>query len=171
MKSPHPSFRLPRKSGFTLIELLTVIAVIAILAALTLAIAGYVRDQAARSLAKSQIAMISSALEAYHADNGTFPKQLNGADRLSTKVLLEALSPITPGQKVYDIPLKMMDSFKPELNPAAIRASATYLVDPYGNPYHYQFDGAPNRSGKIFFDLWSQGKSNSNDQNLWIKNW
>jgi len=171
MKSPRPSFRLPRKPGFTLIELLTVIAVIAILASLILVIAGYVQDQAARSLARTQIATISNALEAYHADNGTFPKQMNGADRLSTKVLLEALSPITPSQKVYDIPLKMMDSFKSELSPSAIRASATYLVDPYGNPYHYQFDGSPNRSGKIFFDLWSQGKSNSSDQNVWIKNW
>jgi len=45
------------------------------------------------------------------------------------------------------------------------------LIDPFGNPYHYEFPGDENRSGTNFFDLWSQGRKNSDNEETWIKNW
>lgn len=71
------SSRLRRQKGrlasFTLVELLTVIAIIAILAGLTLAAASKVMNSANRNRATVEIAAMSSALEAYKNDNGVYP--------------------------------------------------------------------------------------------------
>jgi len=75
MSSPSFVRSSRRLRGFTLIELLTVMAVIAILAALILSIAGYANKKAATARAASEISGLSSACEAYKADNGIYPHQ------------------------------------------------------------------------------------------------
>lgn len=65
--------RLRRRAGFTLIELLTVIAVIAILAAILIPVSGVVRRSAAESKTKSQFAQYSTAYLAFKADYGFLP--------------------------------------------------------------------------------------------------
>lgn len=62
-----------RLASFTLIELLTVMAIIAILAALTLGAASGVMNKAARSRAAGEIQGMSTALESYKTDNGAYP--------------------------------------------------------------------------------------------------
>lgn len=57
------------KRGFSLIELLTVIAVIAILAAILIPVAGRVRDQARASACVSNLRQIGTAVYLYAADH------------------------------------------------------------------------------------------------------
>lgn len=66
------------KKGFTLIELLTVIAIIAILAAIIFPVAGTVREQARRSACISNLKQIFTSLELYKLDAGAYPPALFG---------------------------------------------------------------------------------------------
>lgn len=63
----------PRRA-FTLVELLTVMTIIAILAALTLKVSGYVQNKAASSRAEGEIKAMEAACESYKADNGIYPR-------------------------------------------------------------------------------------------------
>lgn len=66
---------LRRHRGFTLIELLTIVSVIAILAAIAVPnfLEAQVRSKISR--ARSDMAMISAALESYRLDHGFYPRQ------------------------------------------------------------------------------------------------
>ena len=59
--------------GFTLIELLTVMAIIVVLAGLTMGLSSYANRKALESRAKAEIRAMELALEAYKADNGGYP--------------------------------------------------------------------------------------------------
>jgi prepilin-type N-terminal cleavage/methylation domain-containing protein len=157
--------------GFTLIEVIVVIAIIGILAVLVAKIADYVIDTGHRKVASSQIETLTSLLEVYRLEQGAYPEQSNGDVGTSTAAVINALMPTTPNSKIYAIPVRMLDSYRAGLDETTIRANARYLVDPFGNPYHYQYTGAVARSGKTGFDLWSQGRGNSTNENLWVKNW
>ena len=61
------------KSGFTLIELLVVIAIIAILAAIAIPQYAKYRQSANNAVAKSDLANLRTAVEAYYADNSVYP--------------------------------------------------------------------------------------------------
>lgn len=65
-----------KKTGFTLIELIIVIAVIAILATIALFSFNRVQRQARDARRKADMKSIQTALEAYNADNGTYPTSL-----------------------------------------------------------------------------------------------
>jgi general secretion pathway protein G len=67
---------LRRLGGFTLIELLTVMAVIAVLAALILSVSGYATKKGALARADTEIKAISLACESFKTDNGAYPHQL-----------------------------------------------------------------------------------------------
>lgn len=60
--------------GFTLIELLTVIAIIAILAAITFGVVKGVNERAAIGQAKTELAILAQALEAYKKQYGDYPR-------------------------------------------------------------------------------------------------
>src|SRR5207249_9299045 len=80
-----PAFRLPPPaSGFTLIELLVTIAIIATLAAIIApALFGNV-GEARKNAVRSQIQILSLALDAYRLDNDLFPTTEQGLDALRT---------------------------------------------------------------------------------------
>jgi len=169
------------KGAFTLIELLVVIAIIAVLASLILGISGYVQEKAGNSRAEVEIKALENAIEAYKLDNGAYPQQANGSTDDSTKVLVQELAakPIkdTPPRKPYmEIPPKMLSTYRastPKSTDELLSADA-YLIDPFGNPYHYQSPGDNSRNGTNFFDLWSYGKNTQKNQGnpaAWIKNW
>lgn len=67
-----------RQTGFTLIELLTVIAIIAILAAVIFPVAMRAKDSAYRSSDISHMNELRSALQLYRADQGAFPPAILG---------------------------------------------------------------------------------------------
>lgn len=66
------------KRGFTMVELLTVIAIIAILAAIIFPVAATVRERARRGLCTSNLYQIYTALEQYKLDEGAYPPALFG---------------------------------------------------------------------------------------------
>jgi prepilin-type N-terminal cleavage/methylation domain-containing protein len=185
--------------AFTLIELLTVIAIIAVLAALILGVSGFVQEKAGNSRATTEIQALSLALESYKQDNGTYPKGIPTSDLTgdrSTKILMDALDPVggspndynSTGKIYFEIPPKMLDGYSSKKSADENRRNADFLVDPFGNSYHYYFDPDAaaagtatdnpvthsQNNGPQFFDLWSYGKNPQKNQNnpaSWIKNW
>jgi len=151
--------------GFTLIEMLTVMAVIAILASLVIAVAGYAQSTAAKERAKGEIAALSTACENYKADNGGYPRAKK-TDELDPR---KFGNPATgdSGKKYQDASLRLYvalsgDSkpdedhpdgrpepeqkayyeFKPEVldfkkAPDGKIKEINYLKDPWGNSYGY----------------------------------
>jgi prepilin-type N-terminal cleavage/methylation domain-containing protein len=174
-----------RLNSFTLIELLTVIAIIAILAGLTLAAMNAVQKTALRNRARDEIAGIGNALESYKIDNGAYPQvsfllgppggaypYLDGQGGLyqqSSQVLYQALAskqyytdatfsstaPAT-GKPYMTFKTGQLGSYKQGSGP-------TYVQDPFGFSYGYSTGDALNPqvqapfSGTGFFDLWSTG--------------
>ncbi len=173
MNSLRPITSRRHPGAFTLIELLTVIAIIAILAALLLQTAGYVQEKSGRSRAEAEIAALESALESYKIDNGAYPDG-DGGDK-SSKALITALNPSDTTKKVYfEIPAKMLAGYDRKTSYGENLTAANYLIDPFGNPYYYEYPGDIDRSGTNFFDLWSVGKQKSKsnpNEAKYIKNW
>jgi prepilin-type N-terminal cleavage/methylation domain-containing protein len=180
MNNPSfPSFviRQRRVAAFSLMELLVVISIIAVLAGLLVATAGFINEKAGTSRAEGEISALNLALENYKLEYGTYPEG-DGKDN-STKVLIEklAIEPIRDNRKpFFEFPTKMLDGYSNGDSTLTALDQAKYLVDPFGNPYHYEFqEDAPNseRSGKGNFNLWSQGKKGDSNtrEETWIKNW
>ena len=148
------------RAGFTLIELLAVMVVIVVLCGTVMAMSTFVRLQIARYSARTQIAAIATALEAYKSDWGYYPR--TGPERLSADgvkeatnncTLLNALCPTNTasGRKMYlRFPVAVIRT-----NPAPFLCSSTNfqisagvsinvvliavpnIFDPWGNPYVY----------------------------------
>ena len=90
---PVREARLNRQAGkraFTLIELLTVIGIIAILAAITFGVIKGVNERAAIGQAKTEMAVLAQALEAYKLQYGDYPRTGLGAVVPSTSTALAA---------------------------------------------------------------------------------
>lgn len=124
-----------RKSrpGFTLIELIVVIAIIATLAVVVApSIVRNVGD-AKSSAAKSQIELLSLALNSYRLDNDAYPTSDQGLEALRT--------PPSAG----DAPANWRGPYLTRVIPK----------DPWGRPYVYVSPGRLNPSS---FDLYSLGR-------------
>jgi prepilin-type N-terminal cleavage/methylation domain-containing protein len=185
--------RKKRTPSFTLVELLTVIAIIAILAALTLYAGSAMMNKAARSRASAEIQAMSTALESYKTDNGIYPQvtsgmatnaysandgsQVGGLYQTSSQLLYLSLS----GQTNFtDNPVagaKSYMAFKANQigNPTGAAAGGSYVQDPWRYSYGYSTGttNTPPYNGTGFFDLWSTGglltaKANVN---TWLSNW
>ncbi|MCE0496382.1 MAG: prepilin-type N-terminal cleavage/methylation domain-containing protein [Methylacidiphilales bacterium] len=174
-----------RPSSFTLIEMLTVIAIIAILAALILWAGSAVMAAGARARTTAEIQGMSSALEGYKTDNGAYPSYdmgtssnygvtlidpsvAGGSFQESSTNLYQALSGQTNftqapvGNKVY---FQFKGSQLGNLNGTSA-AGGTYVQDPFGFSYGYNTGGGANNdvpyNGSGFFDLWSTAGVTSN---------
>lgn len=134
MIRPSPSFRAFSRSrhGFTLIEVMVVVAVLAILAALVapnvFGHLGTAKDSAARS----QMEMLTAALDAYRLDNGRYPTGAQGLEALRTEPTSE------PRPRSWNGPY--------------LRRAVP--MDPWDQPYVYISPGDANPNG---FDLLTYG--------------
>jgi prepilin-type N-terminal cleavage/methylation domain-containing protein len=215
MAAPFP--RRARSGGFTLIELLVAIAVIIILAAIVIMAGEGLMKFGGKSRAKAEIAAMSSALEAYKTDNGVYP-QYSGLLPSS----YNEDNTIAPGENDYQNAATLLYAAlsgknnyadttftydaannlanKSYMNFASRQlgnwkvgsAAATYVQDPFGNPYGYSTGGPltqqanangqtevvnvpPPNNGSGNFDLWSTGgqtpETNPNWTAAWIQNW
>ena len=135
---------LPR--AFTLIELLVVIAIVAILAALTLSTLGYVNRKGAESRARAEVAALSSAIDAYKLEFGTYP----ASNALVAE--LTARGPVNTGKVFFE--------------PTPGILTNNQFVDPWGSPYNYSTSPTNNVG---FFDLWTSNNA-PGDSSLWIRN-
>ena len=141
---------------------MVVIAVIAILAALTLRIAGYIQHKAALARAKAEIESLTAALESYKADHGDYPvgSITAGSTASGDSLLLYTnLSPATG--KVY-VPF--------DKHMITVVGNNTNITDPFGDRYGYTYPGSTTRAGTNFYDLWCQAGS-ATLTNQWIGNW
>jgi general secretion pathway protein G len=120
-------------------ELMVTVAIMAVLAGLTLGTLGYVNKKGAESRARSEIATLSAAIDSYKLDFGAYPtanptelyKELTGQGTTNkTKVFIEP----TPGM--------------------VTNTASGPFVDPWGQPYQYR-TGADATNNFGFFDLWS----------------
>ncbi|WP_045837597.1 type II secretion system major pseudopilin GspG [Hyphomicrobium sp. 99] len=104
-------------AGFTLLELLVVLGIIALLATVVAPQVLHYLGKARTETSKAQISAISTALELYALDNGTFPSQQAG---------LNALVQAPPRAGNWKGPYLK---------------KAQGLIDPWGRPYQYRFPG------------------------------
>ncbi len=109
--------RVPKDAGFTLLELLVVMGIIAMLASVSYPIITGRMQSARITTAKAQISSITTALELYALDVGTFPPQQVGLTGL-----LQQPNNTPSWRGPY---LKKADG----------------LTDPWGRPFNYKFPG------------------------------
>lgn len=172
--SPDPFInpRPPHKNGspapsFTLVELLGVIAVIGVLAGLTLGAAGAVRRQGATSQAKGEIAALQAACERYYADNNFYPLGSNNPSSFTTPTGAPALFLALFGADRYSANPTNKRYFEPKPNMVYTNQAPNYFIDPWGNPYGYNSDGT---NAAL---IWSTAGAKSGDTNKfkWITSW
>jgi general secretion pathway protein G len=120
------------RSGFTLLEIMVVIIVLGLLAGLVgPQIVGRVSD-AKTATARTQIEMMSVALDSYRLDNGRYPTTQQGLEALRTEPAAEPVPTNWRGPYLRrEVPL-----------------------DPWGRPYEYRSPGEENPGS---FDLFTLG--------------
>ncbi len=153
------------RHAFTLIEMLTVMIIIAILASLIMATAGYVNRTAAAKRADAEIHALSLACEAFRADNGAYPSSKD-TDKLDPKTDGSPKGTNPSGSKYEDASFQLYadlstdkdgdgrpdgkpyyeGGFKPDQlggeKTAGKITKVKYLQDPFGNSYGYSTAGA-----------------------------
>ncbi len=92
-----------RHMGYTMIELLTVIAIIAILAAIMFPVAATVRERSRRAACMSNLHQIEVALKMYKLDQRVYPEVLLGYAEDANGNLIGPNTPDTNGRKLADI--------------------------------------------------------------------
>lgn len=133
-----------KKKNFTLMELLTVLAIISILAALTMGGVQAVRRRATKAKAEAAIAALEVALGMYYNDLGKYPKNDETPD--DCKELVETLTckpenPEDPKDKEdWDGPYIRFKEKELEGCSASsddCKKGCNY-IDPWGNSYIYE---------------------------------
>jgi general secretion pathway protein G len=132
-----------RRRGFTLIELLLVLVILGILAAIVVPKFSGRTEQARVTAAVSQIATFGTALDAFEVDMGYYPKGKNGLNDLVVQPR-DGANWKGPYMK-NDIPL-----------------------DPWGNPYIYEFPGKRNPKSYDLMSMGPDGRVGGDDD---ISNW
>jgi general secretion pathway protein G len=130
---PVPVTRALFRAGFTLIELIVVIVVLGLLAGLVAPqIFGRVSEAKTVS-ARTQLQLLSAALDGYRLDNGSYPTTVQGLPALTAR---------------------------PATEPAPTNWRGPYLrkeipLDPWGRAYLYAAPGTRNPTG---FDISTLGR-------------
>lgn len=128
--SPAQTGRHPagRTNGLALFEVLMLIAIIGIIGAVAVTSILSRPDPAQIATARQEIRTLDAALQNYARDNGEYPTTTQGLGALVTRPVI---SPVPRHWQPY------LD---------------TLPLDPWGNPYQYQYPGTHGR-----FDVWSYG--------------
>jgi general secretion pathway protein G len=137
------------RSGFTLIELLVTIAIIATLAAIVApALFGNV-GQARQNAARSQIQILSLALDAYRVDSDAYPATDQG---------LEALRAFPVAG---DPPKNWRGPYLRQVVP----------LDPWGRAYLYVSPGVANPTAYDLYSLGKDGKPGGEGEDADFTSW
>jgi type II secretion system protein G len=167
--------RRPVRAAFTLIELMAVITIIIILAALVVGGMAFSTDRQAKEKAKTQVALLSKAIEEYKLDMGKYPGTTdNTGGTAGTGVSAQLYQALFyegyEYQKQANPPAtwtKATKIYLPELDPRSSKQgwvtsvtsgeppASTAIIDPWGQEYRYRKGKDAQNSD---FDLWSIGK-------------
>jgi general secretion pathway protein G len=140
--------RASRRRGFTLIEILVVIVVIAILATLVAPNVFQHVGTAKATTARAQMEELTTTLDAYRLDNGSYP---------TTEQTLNAL---------WERP-----SIDPPVNWRGPYLRKAVPLDPWGRPYVYVFPGQQNPNGFDLYSLGADGQPGGEGENEDILSW
>ena len=139
------SFFTRNQRGFTLVELMLVVVIISILVAMVVPRLMGRSEEAREAAAHADIeSNLASALDLYEMDSGTYPTTEGGLQALLVKPSEPKIGKRWKGPYLKKKP-----------------------IDPWGNPYVYQFPGA-HGSG---YDLYSMGKDGNEGGDDDITNW
>jgi general secretion pathway protein G len=137
------SRRLGRRHAFTLVEMLLVLVILATLAAIVIPRFAGRSQQARVTAAQSQIASFQLALDAFEVDNGFYP-------------------PSSPGLNA----LVQQPNNAPDWRGPYLRKGVP--LDPWGNPYTYEYPGRRNPDGYDLMSMGPDGRVGGGDD---ITNW
>ena len=146
---------LKKRRAFTLVEILVVISLIIVLASLTFALAGPVKNTIMTTKAKSQIQKISLALNEFKNKYGEYPMADGGeSDEDWAELLIEAMR----GDKILvrrsgKLKMAKFDDGRSGAEPVPFLAlgeyelddnddadSAKMILDPWENPFQYRYN-------------------------------
>ncbi len=142
MRREARAARLARRA-FTMVEMLLVLVILATLAAIVIPKFTGRSEQAKITAAQTQIANISTALDAFEVDNGYYPKGSGGLSELTEE------------------PRDAKNWRGPYLKQAVPNA-------PWGNPYLYTYPGKNNTKGYDLMSMGPDGREGGGDD---ITNW
>lgn len=142
MRQRRTRNRSRERAAFTLMEVLLVLVILVVLGSFAVGVFSNTQARALVRAAQSQIGLFKTPLNTYQLDVGMYPSTL------------EAL---------YSVPSDLTNPTKwggPYLE--------TIPLDPWGNPYQYQFPGNNNPNS---YDVWSFGPDGQNGTADDIGNW
>ena len=122
---------LSHKSGFSLVELLTVIAIIAILAAIIFPVMGTVRDRARQNQCMTNLKQMALSVQAFKTDNRRYPETL-GPIAETGKLMEQAKLGTTSLFPAYVNTVKIFHC--PNGKVTNTQLTAKYLKRPFGPP-------------------------------------
>jgi prepilin-type N-terminal cleavage/methylation domain-containing protein len=173
MKRSLTHLRTPLARGFSLMELLIVIAIIVILAALTMGGLGFMQRNQAVQKCRAQMGMLSTALEEYKLDFGIYPvaDDTGAAGDQGSNVLFRALYwdsdnngaavGSDANQRIYLAELDPISN-KQGWSSNPVASPSNTILDPWSSNYRYR--SGTNATGQVNtncinpdFDLWSNG--------------
>jgi len=135
--------------AFTLIELLTVITIIAILAAISVGVIRGVKERAAIGQAKTELAVLAQALEAYKMQYGDYPWTTDSAIFYGSLMghFGPQGAPLGNSKRLIE-PSKFRVADTSGADASNLDATGNYLVDPWGRPYRYYYKVSPGTAWK-----------------------
>lgn len=135
--------------AFTLIELMTVMLIIALLAAITMGVSGYVERRVAVSSARSFMSSMEVALENYKSDWGYYPitcpcrVSFTGfCEATNNWILYKSLSGANGRKKYMDFPAGLVRTNLSSISNLLVNAAYSTnklinIYDPWSSPYVY----------------------------------
>ena len=131
-----------RRFAFTLIELLLVMVILVVLAAVVVPRFTSRSEQARFTAARTDIANLETALDAFEVDCGRFPSNDEGL-----RVLVEQPNNVQNWRGPY--------------------IKRGLPKDPWNNPYVYRFPGANNANGYDLYSMGPDGREGNDDVTNW----
>jgi len=172
-----------RPRGFTLIELLTVMAILAILMAMTLAIITFASKKGADVKSEMAVTVVTTGLKKYFDRYGEYPTPVdNGGSGINGAITLyQALNDdgsdqivgvsggSSDGRAGADRIIDLVSE-----GYVAQDGDRYFIKDGYDHPLQYRvYDpDNPNATNNRTYDLWSYGDDlERKNEALWLKNW
>jgi type II secretory pathway pseudopilin PulG len=117
--------------------LLAVIGVIAILTGIVIGVGRRANEAGRLSRARAELAVLASALEAYRAAHGDYPRTADSAQ------LLQALLGRRRPDMAETTGRAFLEPGRLTLNGDPIASATVLLLDPWEQPYRYAYKAAP----------------------------